>query len=55
MAIKTHLIDAVGLTGYGLLTAGIYLRFGLASALIFAGGLLLAGALWASLRKKHVV
>lgn len=39
--MKSIVTDVIGLAGYGLLTAGFYLQFGLAPALMFSGGLLL--------------
>lgn len=52
--MKSLFFDVLGLTGFGLLTAGFYLQFGLAPALMFSGGLLLAGALLAAARGKRV-
>ncbi len=43
--MKSLISDVIGLVGFGLLTAGVYLRFGVAPALMVSGGLLLAGAL----------
>lgn len=43
--MKSLITDVIGLVGYGLLTAGFYLQFGLAPALMFSGGLTLVGAL----------
>lgn len=43
--MKSMIIDIIGLSGFGLLTGGVYLQFGLAPALMFSGGLLLTGAL----------
>lgn len=51
--MKSIITDVIGLTGYGLLTAGFYLQFGLAPALMFAGGLLLAAALLIARRGKR--
>ncbi len=51
--MKSMIIDVVGLTGYGLLSAGAYLKFGLAFALMFSGAILLGGALLAAMRGKH--
>jgi hypothetical protein len=52
--MKSLLTDATGLAGFGLLTAGCYLQFGLAPALMFSGSLLLVGALTAARRGKRV-
>lgn len=43
--MRNFLLDILGLLGFGLLTAGLYLRFGLADTLIIAGGMLLVMAL----------
>jgi|GEM_PF-259916 len=43
--MRNFLLDILGLLGFGLLIYGLYLRFGLADALICAGGLLLLMAL----------
>lgn len=43
--MRHYLFDILGLIGFGTLTYGLYLRFGLADALVFSGGLLLAMAL----------
>ncbi|NWO11742.1 hypothetical protein HLV40_15225 [Chromohalobacter salexigens] len=40
--MRHYLFDILGLSGFGALTYGLYLRFGLADALIFSGALLLA-------------
>ncbi|WP_312274869.1 hypothetical protein [Pseudescherichia sp.] len=52
--MKSLINDIIGLTGFGLLAGGVYLQFGLAPALIFSGGLLLAGALLTATRGKRV-
>ncbi|HGE8287402.1 TPA: hypothetical protein ACGD4M_002915 [Serratia marcescens] len=52
--MKTLIIDAIGLAGFGLLVAGIYLQFGTAIALQSTGGGLLAFALIAARRGKRV-
>lgn len=52
--MKSLFADVIGLTGFGLLTSGVYLRFGLAPALMFSGGLLLLGALAMARRGKRV-
>ncbi len=51
--MRTYLIDFLGLTGFGAMTYGLYLRFGLADALICAGGLLLVMALAAARATKR--
>lgn len=51
--MKSMITDAIGLTGYGLLSSGVYLKFGLATALMFAGGLLLIAALVMARRGKR--
>ena len=43
--MKSLIADVIGLAGYGLLTCGVYLQFGMAPALILSGALLLVGAL----------
>ena len=43
--MRSFLFDLLGVAGFGALTYGLYLRFGLADALISAGGLLLVLAL----------
>ncbi|CAH6579990.1 hypothetical protein M3B74_00290 [Citrobacter freundii] len=43
--MKSLIADVIGMAGFGLLTSGFYLQFGLAPALMFSGGLLLVGAL----------
>ncbi|ELY9614298.1 hypothetical protein ACEF96_004383 [Salmonella enterica] len=48
--MKSLFLDALGLAGFGLLTSGVYLQFGLAPSLMFSGVMLLAGALLASAR-----
>ncbi|HED3139784.1 TPA: hypothetical protein ACGQTY_002679 [Citrobacter farmeri] len=52
--MKSLVTDVIGLTGYGLLTAGFYLQFGLAPALMLSGGLLLVAALAMARRGKRV-
>lgn len=46
--MRKFLIDSLGLIGFGAMNYGLYLRFGLADALIFAGGMLLLLALAAA-------
>ncbi|NWN92288.1 hypothetical protein HLV39_12380 [Marinobacter adhaerens] len=43
--MRNFLIDSLGLAGFGAMNYGLYLKFGLADALISAGGLLLLLAL----------
>ncbi|MBB8088837.1 hypothetical protein HEL13_009110 [Escherichia coli] len=43
--MKSLIADVIGLAGFGLLTCGFYLQFGMAPALMLSGGLLLVGAL----------
>lgn len=43
--MKSLITDLIGLAGFGLLTSGVFLRFGLPAALMFSGGLMLLGAL----------
>ncbi|MGX8901950.1 hypothetical protein ACWQXT_20895 [Citrobacter werkmanii] len=52
--MKSLVNDVIGLTGYGLLTAGFYLQFGLAPALMLSGALLLVAALAMARRGKRV-
>ncbi|MEF4513000.1 hypothetical protein U9523_23895 [Escherichia coli] len=42
--MKSLIADVIGLAGFGLLTCGVYLQFGMAPALILSGALLLVGA-----------
>ncbi|EDM47764.1 hypothetical protein [Marinobacter algicola] len=51
--MRNILLDILGLLGFGLLNYGLYLRFGLADALICAGGLLLVMALFAARAAKR--
>ncbi|WP_188112344.1 hypothetical protein [Salinicola aestuarinus] len=51
--MRHYLFDILGLTGFGALTYGLYLRFGLADALIAGGGMLLVVALAASRAAKR--
>ncbi|HGP0311697.1 TPA: hypothetical protein ACLE2D_002430 [Citrobacter freundii] len=53
--MKSLITDVIGLAGYGLLTAGFFLQFGLAPAMMFSGGLLLVGALAMARRGKRAV
>ncbi|EOT1738168.1 hypothetical protein ACYJGC_005215 [Klebsiella pneumoniae] len=48
--IRNLIIDAGGLAGFAALVAGVYLRFGLAVALMIGGGLALAAAILATKR-----
>lgn len=43
--MKSLITDVIGLTGFGLLTSGVYLRFGLAPALMFSGSMMVLSAL----------
>lgn len=43
--MRHFLFDTLGLVGYGALTYGLFLRYGLADALMASGGLLLVLAL----------
>jgi lipoprotein signal peptidase len=43
--MRTILLDMLGLAGYGALCYGLFLRFGLADALISGGAMLLVLAL----------
>ncbi|UJT80196.1 hypothetical protein CFHODIGL_00003 [Edwardsiella phage EPP-1] len=52
--MKSLISDVIGLVGFGLLTAGIYLRFGIALALMISGSLLLVGALAIARRGARV-
>lgn len=52
--MKSLFADVIGLAGFGLLTSGVYLRFGLAPALMFSSGLLLLGALAMARRGNRV-
>lgn len=52
--MKSLIIDAIGLAGFGLLVAGVYLQLGTPPALMFAGGGLLALALLAARRGSRV-
>lgn len=45
--------DILGLVGFGAMSAGLYLRFGLADALIAAGSAVLLLALAASRARKR--
>ena len=51
--MRTYLIDPLGLAGFGAMTYGLYLRFGLADALIAAGGLMFVMALAAARASKR--
>lgn len=52
--MKSLIIDMTGLAGFGLLMAGIYLRYGTAAALISGGSGLLIWAILAAWRTKRV-
>lgn len=53
--MKSLITDAIGLVGYGLLVAGIYLQYGLAPSLMFAGGFLLTLVLLAVWRRSRAI
>ena len=48
--MKRHIPDALGVAGFCLLLAGLYLRFGVAAALMAGGPLLMVGAFLAARR-----
>ena len=47
--MKQYLPDLIGLSGYVLLTAGLYVQFGAGISLILAGGLAMFGAYFGGL------
>lgn len=51
--MRQVLLDTLGLAGFGALNYGLYLRFGLADALIYGGSLLLLLALVATRANKR--
>lgn len=51
--MRQFLLDTLGLAGFGALNYGLYLRFGLADALIYGGSLLLLLALLAARAVKR--
>jgi len=51
--MKTLIIDLVGLSGFGLLVAGIYQQHGAPVALMFGGSGMLLFALMAAWRGKR--
>ena len=51
--MRQFLLDTLGLAGFGALNYGLYLRFGLADALIYGGSLLLLLALVAARAAKR--
>tara|TARA_R110001583_G_scaffold18501_4_gene73564 strand:- start:10421 stop:10630 length:210 start_codon:yes stop_codon:yes gene_type:complete len=51
--MRQFLLDALGLAGFGALNYGLYLRYGLADALIYGGSLLLVLALLAARAAKR--
>ncbi|KJD20525.1 membrane protein [Vreelandella aquamarina] len=51
--MRQFLLDTLGLAGFGALNYGLYLRFGLADALIYGGSLLLLLALAAARAAKR--
>ncbi|MEO5275674.1 hypothetical protein [Escherichia coli] len=52
--MKSLIADVIGLAGFGLLTCGVYLQFGMAPALILSGALLLVGALATDVEKMEL-
>lgn len=53
--MKSLINDLVGLSGIGLTTAGVWLRFGIADALIYSGAVLLLGAVFTAWRARNAV
>lgn len=53
--MKTLITDILGLLGIGLTTSGVWMRFGVANALMYSGALLLIGAVLTAWRKRNVV
>lgn len=53
--MKSLITDVIGLAGFGLLTAGFYLQFGLAPVQMFSGSLLLVWALAMARRGKRAL
>lgn len=51
--MRQFILDILGLAGFGALNYGLYLRFGLADALIYGGSLLLVLALLAARASKR--
>ncbi|MEC8919195.1 MAG: hypothetical protein VX796_16490 [Pseudomonadota bacterium] len=51
--MRHYLFDILGLAGFGALTYGLFLRFGLADALIAAGSLLLVLAIFGARAAKR--
>lgn len=51
--MRQFLLDTLGLAGFGALNYGLYLRYGLADALIYGGSLLLLLALLAARAAKR--
>ena len=51
--MRQFLLDTLGLAGFGARNYGLYLRFGLADALIYGGSLLLLLALLAARAAKR--
>ena len=50
--MRKIIIDVLGLTGFGGLMAGVYLRYGVDIALIGGGSLLLLLALASTMRRR---
>ncbi|WP_249976085.1 hypothetical protein [Vreelandella olivaria] len=51
--MRQFLLDTLGLIGFGALNYGLFLRYGLADALIYGGALLLLLALAATRAAKR--
>lgn len=51
--MRNYLIDILGLSGFGAMTYGLYLRFGLADALIVSGALLMVAGLASARANKR--
>ena len=51
--MRQFLLDTLGIAGFGALNYGLYLRFGLADAMIYGGSLLLLLALLAARAAKR--
>jgi len=53
--MKSLIIDLIGIAGFGLLAAGLYLQFGTATALQVSGAGMLLFALVAARRKYRAI
>ncbi len=51
--MKYLMIDIIGLAGFGLLSAGVYLQFGLPCSLMFSGSVVLVWAVLAVMRRRN--